>query len=238
MTEVTPSPGTAGAVPVIAGDISLRIEQGGHQPLISDRKRGSTRYLLAHWRDVKAIWVDERLDPVFREEIMLAVASANSCRQCSYAHREWALAEGLSEAQIAALEGLDEEAFDARTWSAIAWAQATARSGLGEAPEIITTNFKERFDKRERSDINVIVRVMYWCNEISNAVDAAWSRVKGRPVKGSDLSKEIEAVILYVLFVPGLFLFLSAKRRRRPRELIRGARPFFRQFQMPPDRNH
>ena len=76
-----------------------------HQPLISQRKPGSTRAVLRRWRDLKAIYVNRRLDPVFREEIMISVADADTSRQCSFAHHEWALAEGISDAELAALEG-------------------------------------------------------------------------------------------------------------------------------------
>ena len=85
-----------------------------HQPFISQRKPGSTRALLRRWRDLKAIYVNRRLDPVFREEIMLSVADADTCRQCSFAHHEWALAEGISDAELAALDGMDAEFIDAR----------------------------------------------------------------------------------------------------------------------------
>jgi AhpD family alkylhydroperoxidase len=215
----------------VAGAIASRIARGGHQPLIGHRKRGSTRYLIQHARDIKAIWIDESLDPVFREQLMVAVAGANACRQCSYAHREWALAEGLSEAELAALEGLDEESFDPRTWAAIAWAQATAHSDFEDVPEVIDRNFTEHFSAQEQSEIDLVVRVMYWCNEISNGVDAAWSRLKGEPVPGSGVLRELEAVVLYVLAVPALFVVIGVKQRRRPMQVIRGMAPFFRQFQ-------
>ena len=80
---------------------------GLHHPIIGQRRKGSTAALLRRTRDLWAIYLKHRLDPVFREEIMLAVAGADSSRQCSFAHREWALAEGISEAELAALEGLD-----------------------------------------------------------------------------------------------------------------------------------
>jgi AhpD family alkylhydroperoxidase len=230
MSDARPQVGGADKAPV-AGEIASRIARGGHQPLIAHRKRGSTRYLLRHAREIKAIWIDERLDPAFREQLMVAVAGANSCRQCSYAHRQWALAEGLSEAELAALEGLDEESFDPRTWAAVAWAQATAHSDFEAVPEIIDTNFRERFNAREQADIDLVIRVMYWCNEISNGVDAAWSRFKGEPVPGSKALREAEAVVLYVLGVPALFLVIGVKQHRRPMEVVRGMGPFFRQFQ-------
>jgi AhpD family alkylhydroperoxidase len=230
MADVGPQVAGVHKAPV-AGAIASRIARGGHQPLIAHRRRGSTRYLLRHARDLKAIWIDERLDPAFRERLMVAVAEANSCRQCSYAHREWALAEGLSEAELAALEGLDEASFDPRTWAAIAWAQASARSDFEAVPEVIDRNFTEHFSPQEQSEIDLVVSVMYWCNEISNGVDAAWSRFKREPVPGSSALREAEAVVLYVLGVPALFVIIGLKQHRRPMEVVRGMAPFFRQFQ-------
>jgi AhpD family alkylhydroperoxidase len=232
MTHVTPAAGVTKEAAPIAGDIATRVARGGHQPLISNRRRGSTRFLIRHARELKAIWINERIDPGFREQLMLAVAGANSCRQCSYAHREWALAEGVSEAELAALEGLDEESFDAREWAAIAWVQAKARSDFEAVPEIIDANFRQHFTEQEQADIELVVRVMYWLNETSNAVDALWSRIKGKPVPGSGVLREIGATVLYIIVVPILFIFIGAKQRRRPMEIIRGMRPFFSRFEV------
>jgi hypothetical protein len=233
MTDVTPDMGVEDGAPEVAGGIAWRIGHGGHQPISSHRKPGSTGYLIRKWRDLKAIWLDERFDPLFREELMLAVAGADSSRQCSYAHREWALAEGLSDAELAALEGRDEAAFDARKWAAIAWAMATARSDFNGVPEVIEANFRQHFSPQEQADIDLITRSMYWLNEISNSVDAAWSRLKGKPVSGSRVLGELPAVVLYGLGVPILFIMLGVMRRRRPIKIMRGMGPFFRQYRVP-----
>ena len=45
---------------------------------------------------------------------MLAVARANACRWCTLAHRQWALAEGVTDAELAALEDQRPEQFDRR----------------------------------------------------------------------------------------------------------------------------
>ena len=161
---------------------------------------------------------------------MLAVAAANSCRQCSFAHREWALAVGVPKAEIAALEGMDAAAFDPRKWTAIMWAQAAARSDFTHVPDATDADFRREFDAQEQSDIELIARTMYWMNEISNGVDSAWERVTGKPVEGSAL-REVEAVAIYALFVPYIFVILSSKQRRTPTSLIRGIRPFFREFE-------
>jgi AhpD family alkylhydroperoxidase len=230
MMETTPHMEAKDDAREVAGGIAWRSRHGGHQPLISHRKPGSTRALIRKWRDLKGIWIDERFDPAFREELMLAVAAANSCRQCSYAHREWALAEGLSDSELAALEGLDEESFDPRKWAAIAWASATARSDFQGAPEVIDANFRQHFSPQEQADIDLITHVIYWLNETSNSVDAAWSRFKGEPVTGSTVLSELHAVVLYVPAVPVLLTMLGVMRRRRPMQVASGMGPFFRQF--------
>lgn len=204
---------------------------GRHHPTISQRQRGSTRALFRRAPDLKAIYVGRRLDPAFREQIMLAVAGANSCRQCSFAHRQWALAEGLPEVELAALEGMDAESFDPRTWAAIAWAQEYARSEFGAVPDAIDANFRQHFNAQERADIELVTRMMYWMNETSNSVRAALKRAKGSPVPGSDLPRELEAALLYLIGAPVILLGLSVKQRRNPILLFREIRPFFREFE-------
>jgi AhpD family alkylhydroperoxidase len=204
---------------------------GRHYPTIAQRKPGSTVALLRQARDLRAIYFDRRLDPAFREQVMLAVAGANACRQCSFAHREWALAEGVSEAELAALEGLDPGVFDARTWAAIVWVQAFARNDLGEVPHAIDRNFREHFNAQEQADIQLAARTMYWANEISNSVRSGVKRAKRAPVPGSTVTRELEALLLYAVGVPVIVGALCVMRRRNPVSMIRDIRPFFYEFE-------
>ena len=162
---------------------------------------------------------------------MLAVAGANSCRQCSFAHREWALAEGIPEAELAALEGLQPESFDARKWAAIAWAQAAARSDFTDVPDVIDANFRQQFSAQEQADIELAARTMYWLNETSNGVDAFLSRLKGDRVRGSTVLSELVALVLYAIAVPFLVVLFSIKQRRNPISILRAMKPFFREFE-------
>jgi AhpD family alkylhydroperoxidase len=220
---------------------------GRHKPVIRSRKRGSTAALLRRASGIKAIWFDHRLDPAFREELMVSVAAANSCRQCSYAHREWALIEGLPPDELAALEGRDYESLDERTWAAVAWVHALAASDFTDVPEAIDANFRARFSPQEQADIEVVARTMTWMNQISNTVDAAWGRVNGNPVPGSGVLTELEAVVLYGLAVPPLIVWMSVKEGRRPMQFVRSMAQFFREFDArvtepagtgTPDRSH
>ena len=212
-----------------------------HQPFISQRKPGSTRALLRRWRDLKAIYVNHRLDPVFREEIMLSVADANTCRQCSFAHREWALAEGMSDAELAALEGMDAEYFDGRKLAALYWVHAYASSDFTSVPEVIDADFRQHFDAQEQADIELVARLMYWMNETSNGMDALWFRLKGKPVPGGRASKEFQAALLYILLVPFLLIYLAIRRRHRliaeiraHSDLLRGVRGAAKEETSPP----
>lgn len=205
--------------------------KGRHYPTIASRKPGSTVRLLRRARDLRAIYIDRRLDPAFREEVMLAVAGANSCRQCSFAHRQWALAEGVSEAELAALEALNPDAFDARTWAAIAWVQAYARSDFDEVPDAIDADFRRQFTAQEQADIQLMARTMYWMNEISNGVRAGIKRARRTPVAGSKVPRELEALLLYLVGAPVVVGALCVMRRRNPVSMMREIRPFFREFE-------
>jgi AhpD family alkylhydroperoxidase len=231
MSEATHTAGVANGAPGGVAGTAATAAGGGHHPIIGQRKPGSTVALLRRADDLWAIYVGHRLDPAFREEMMVAVAGADSCRQCSFAHREWALAEGLPEAELAALEGLDVESFDAHKWAAIAWAQAAVRSDFAEVPDAIESNFKREFSAQEQADIELATRTMFWLNETSNGVDAALSRLKGTPVPGSGVLSESAALVLYAVFVPVLLVMLSVKQRRSPIALVRGMVPFFREFE-------
>ena len=201
-----------------------------HHPIIHRRKPKSTRALLRRWRDLKAIYIGKRIEPGFREEIMLSVAAADTSRQCGFAHQEWALAVGVPQAEIAALKARDAAYFDARKWTAFTWAQAAARSDFGHVPDTIEADFRREFGAQEQSDIELLARLMYWMNEVSNGVDAAWERLTGKPVEGSAL-REVEAIVVYAFFVPYVMVILSARQKRDPVSLIQGMRPFFREFE-------
>lgn len=212
------------------GEVSM---PGRHKPILGRRKvrAQSTVALARRLPDLRAIWIDHRMDPSFRESIMVAVASANSSRHCSFAHREWALAAGLSEAELTALEGMDPKAFDAHRWAAIAWAHAAASSGFRHVPEPIDASFRREFTPAEQSDIELVARTMTWMNEVSNTVDAAWLRAKTGPVPESRLANEIRALVLYGIAVPPLLVLIGVLEHKSPIKLLRSMAPFFREFE-------
>ncbi len=206
-------------------------DDGRHYPVLGQRKFGATGILLRHRRDLWAIYRKHRLDPQFREEIMIAAAGADSSRQCSFAHREWARAEGLPEEELAALEGLDFTALDERRWAAFAWAQAFARRDFHEVPGDVDAHFRRYFSAQEQADIALAARTMYWLNETSNAVDAFVYRVRREIIPGSTRLSELAALVLYAVVAPILLIWLSVRQRRNPISMFRSMRPFFREFE-------
>ncbi len=201
-----------------------------HHPIIHRRKPKSTRALLRRWRDLKAIYVGKRIEPGFREEIMLSVAAADTSRQCSFAHQEWALAVGVPKAEIAALKARDAAYFDARKWTAFTWAQAAARSDFGHVPDAIDADFRKEFGAQEQSDIELLARLMYWMNETSNGVDAAMGAPHRQAGRG-ERPPGGRSLVVYAFFVPYVIVILSARQKRDPVSLMRGMRPFFREFE-------
>ncbi len=206
---------------------------GRHKPIFGPRKvrAQSTVALARRSPDLGAIWIGHRIDPAFRESIMVTVASANSSRHCGFAHREWALAAGLPEAEVEALERMDAASFDAHRWAAIAWAHAAARNGFRHVPEAIDAEFRREFTPAEQADIELVARTMTWMNEVSNTVDAAWLRAKKDAVPDSRVAREIRALILYGIAVPPILVLLGVLERKNPVRLLRSMAPFFREFE-------
>jgi AhpD family alkylhydroperoxidase len=167
--------------------------------------------------DVAAIWGTRRLDPRLREEVMLAVAQANACRLCTLAHRRWALAEGVTDAELAALENQDPERFDRRTWAAIAWADARARASLGPVPAEFEDELTHYYSAAERDDLDLVTTVMTVANRSANTFDALLARLRGRPVPGSRLLDELLISPGVALSIPPVAGYLALARHWRQR---------------------
>ena len=225
--------GTGASLPndgVIAQPSPWVASANRHYPLIHHRKPHSTRRLLLRWRDLMAIYVNLRLDPVFREELMMTVAAADTSRQCSFAHREWAIGEGIPKDELAAIEAQDYGLFDEKKLAAFMWVQALARADFGPVPDTIDASFRQHYTAQEQSDIELTARLMYWMNETSNGVDAAWGHLTGKPGAGSRLrdAEALEFSTSSWSLPPGDHRHQAAAHRGRPGPQHR---PFFKEFE-------
>ena len=145
---------------------------------------------------------------------MLAVARANACRWCTLAHRQWALAEGVTDAELAALEDQRPEQFDRRTWAAIAWAQARAHADLGPAPIEFEDELARHYSQTEREDLDLVTTLMTIANRSANTFDALLARLRGHPVPGSRLLDELLVGTSVAVSIPAVAGYLALARRR------------------------
>jgi AhpD family alkylhydroperoxidase len=162
---------------------------------------------------------------------MVAVAGVNSCRFCSYIHREWALRVGLPQEELAALESLDADSFDARRWAAIAYVQAFAQSDLRSVPEPIKTHFQGFYNAREQRDIEMIARVMTWANRGANTIDSVLARRRGEPRPQSRARDDytVGGLGLVALILPACVV--AGWRRTTPLGVLRDFNSFSKSFQ-------
>ncbi len=172
-----------------------------------------------------AIWLGGRLDPALREQIVVAVAKVNACRMCEHAHTRMALEAGVSNAELAALEDMDEAAFDRRAWLAIAHArQRTKADFVRPAVDEAEDALVEELGVQTYRDVEDVARVMTVANRIANTLNALSDRVRGKPVPGSRLLDEL---LINILFLPGAWLgtlVAAARQRKSPCAVWRQAR--------------
>ncbi len=172
-----------------------------------------------------AIWMGGRLPRALREKIIVAVAQVNACTMCEHAHTRMALEAGVSDAELAALENMDESAFDRRTWLAIAHARERTTANFARVDEDASQDgIIEALGAQTRRDVEDVARVMTVANRIANTLNALPDRLRGQPVPGSRLFDEL---VINLLFLPGAWLgtlVAAVRQRKSPLAVWRQAR--------------
>ena len=185
------------------------------------------KWVVTRLPSLWSIWVGGRLPRALREKVVVAVAQVNACRMCEHAHTRMAREAGVSDAELAALENMDEHAFDRRTWFAIAHARERAKGDFacvttGESQ----TALVEVLGARTYRDVEDVARVMTVANRIANTLNALPDRRRGNPVPGSRLLDEL---FINFLFLPGAWLgtlVAAVRQRKSPLAVWRQARGF------------
>lgn len=148
-------------------------------------------------RNVWAVYGRRRIDPAFRERLMVAVAEVNSCRYCSYAHHEWALVAGVDPAELDPAGGLHGHAQDPREAVAVAYVQTRAEAEFAPASPGVEARLAEVFTAPERRDIETTARIMRIFNLAANTVDALHARRRGERVDGPLLQQLLIGTIAF-----------------------------------------
>jgi AhpD family alkylhydroperoxidase len=172
-----------------------------------------------------SIWVGGRLPRSMREKVIVAVAQANACRMCEHAHTRMALEAGVTDAELAALEAMDQESLDRRTWLALAYARERAQADFAA---VLGSKTRQALDRelgpQTVRDVDDVARVMTVANRVANTLNALSDRVRGRPVPGSRLADEL---VINVFLLPGAWLgtlVAAIRQRKSPWAVWRQAR--------------
>ncbi len=181
-------------------------------------------------REIRAIWTKGRMHPALREKIMVAVAEVNGCRFCSFAHREWALDVGVSDVELAQLEGMRPEDFDRNTWLAIVYARTLAVEDFGPIDASLERQLAENFSDEKRRDIDVVARSMTLANRSANTLDAFLARWNGNPVKDSRLFDELFVSAFTVLMIIAVAPRMMRYRKTSFRGVLRDLQEFSIEF--------
>ena len=186
---------------------------------------GDLKSLVPRLPSLWAIWVRGRLPRALREQVIVAVAQVTACRMCAHAHTRMALEAGVSDAELAALQNMDERAFDRPTWLAIAHARERTKADFAPIAEDDPHDpLVEALDTQTRRDVEDVARVMTVANRIANTLNALPDRWRGSPVPGSRLFDEL---LINLMFLPSAWLgtlVAAARQRKSPFAVWRQAR--------------
>lgn len=167
--------------------------------------------------DVGAIWFAHRVDREVREEVMVAVASANRCRWCSFLHGEWARQLGVPDAAVSALATRGLDALEDPIAAAVRPALAGEEMQLPSRQEAMAA----ASGAPAQRDLRTVAEVMNLANRTANTFDALLARLQGHPHPDGRAADE---VVLAALFGPSILAALAVSAvawRRSPIELAR-----------------
>jgi len=174
-----------------------------------------------------SIWIGGRLPRALREKVVVAVAQVNACRMCEHAHSRMAREAGVSDAELAALENMDEHAFDRRTWLAVAHARDRVVADFAPVTRDASQDaLVEVLGVQTYRDVEDVACVMTVANRIANTLNALPDRLRGNPVPDSRLFDEL---FINFMFLPGAWLgtlVAAARQRKSPIAVWRQARSF------------
>lgn len=118
----------------------------------------------------------EIIDSTFRERLMLAVTSVNDCRYCSFAHAKQALAEGINQNEIQALQDGLLDTSPNEELPALLYAQHWAET-RGDVDSSIRDQMISRYDSRALNAIELTLRTIQMGNLLGNTLDYILYRI-------------------------------------------------------------
>ena len=134
------------------------------------------RELLACRSEIREAASSGRVSRAFVEKIMMAVTAVNQCRYCARYHTRLALAEGISQDEIARILALELDEFPPEEAVALAFAQHWAETEGHPDPET-ERRFHETYGPQVSADIMNWIQLITMGNLLGNSWDALLYRV-------------------------------------------------------------
>jgi len=120
--------------------------------------------------ELRSLLLSDRLDPAFRERLMLAVTAVNQCRYCSYAHARMALLAGLSAQEIQALQDSAIDGAPSEQLPALMYAQHWTEAS-GEPDPQARQRLISIYGVQAASAIELTLRLIHAANLLGNTFD-------------------------------------------------------------------
>ena len=143
--------------------------------------------------------------PEFIERIMLAVTEVNGCEICSYGHTKLALEQGMSNKEIQMILSGNIEGIPSEEASAIFFAQHYADK-RGNPTSDAWKRILEVYGKTKALGILGAIRMIMIGNIYGIALSAFRSRLRGKPIKKSNLFYEISMILSIIILLPVAFI--------------------------------
>ncbi len=129
------------------------------------------RYLFSNRDQIKAAMSSPKLDPAFRERLMLAVTEVNLCRYCRTFHVGQAKQAGISSEEIAIyLKGTIPDEVPEEQKLAVCYARHWAENDAQPDPDFID-QVREIYGEDGFLDINMALRMIRMGNLLGNTWD-------------------------------------------------------------------
>ncbi len=129
------------------------------------------RYIFSNRDQIKAAMSSPKVDPAFRERLMLAVTEVNLCRYCRTFHVGQAKEAGIPMDEITEyLKGTIPEEVPEEQKLAVCYAQHWAETDANPDPDYIE-QVKEVYGEDGSQAINMVLRMIRMGNLLGNTWD-------------------------------------------------------------------
>ncbi len=191
-----------------------------------------------HLPTLAGIYTLRTISPTMREELWVAVSSANECRYCSFVHQAWAKRSGVSDDTICELEHRDFSRLSVRERAAARYLTEWIANDFDRVSEQTHQQFQESLSRAEQRRVKTLGRLINFFNRSGNTADAFLSRLKSEPYRGSRVFDE--AVITGIFAYVNIFLIplLALGRGESPKRLVNDFKAFTEKFESRFGGNH